>query len=154
MHDQTPSRHALAARQAKKNAAAVIGIDDQFVSDLVERFYGRIRDDDVLGPIFAARISNWPVHLEQMKRFWRSVLFSSGEFFGSPMAKHIAIAELDRSLFVRWLDLFGTTLDELGSVDARAHVHDKARMIASSLLNGVLIQREGGLGVTSREVLA
>ncbi len=154
MHEGQSSPHALAARQAKREAAAALGIDDQFVSDLVEQFYARVRDDSALGPIFTAHITNWPVHLEQMKRFWRSVLFSSGEFVGSPMAKHIAIAGLDRSLFVRWLDLFGATLDELGSAEARDHVHASARMIANSLLNGIIIQREGSIGLRAAEALS
>ena len=151
MHSPTP--HAAAARENKRDAAAALGIDEQFVSDLVERFYARIRDDADLGPIFAARIEHWPAHLEQMKRFWRSILFSSGEFVGSPMARHIAIPELDRDLFRRWLDLFGETLDQLGSPAAREHVHSRARMIATSLLNGILIHRDGGLGMQAHEAL-
>lgn len=130
-----------------------MGIDEEFVSDLVERFYERIRSDALLGPIFSDRISDWPVHLAQMKRFWRSVLFSSGEFFGSPMAKHVAIEGLDRSHFVHWLDLFRQTLDELGGEDAREHVQAKARMIATSLLNGVLVHRDGALGLYAEQAL-
>ncbi|MFC7538075.1 group III truncated hemoglobin [Sphingomonas sp. GCM10030256] len=131
-----------------------MGIDGLFVSELVERFYERIRGDALLGPIFADRISDWPVHLEQMKRFWRSVLFSSGEFFGSPMAKHVTIAGLDRSHFVHWLNLFRQTLRELGGEDAREHVEAKARIIATSLLNGIIIHRGGGLGLRAEESLS
>ena len=112
-----------------------------------------MRGDDALGPIFEEHVTDWPVHLGQMKRFWRSVLFSSGEFLGSPMTKHMAIAGLDRPLFVRWLELFASTLDEIGSAEAREHVHENARRIANSLLNGVLIQREGGLGLRADQVL-
>ena len=130
-----------------------MGIDELFVSELVERFYERIRGDALLGAIFADRISDWPVHLEQMKRFWRSVLFSSGEFFGTPMAKHVAIPGLDRSHFVHWLNLFRQTLGELGGEDACEHVQAKARMIATSLLNGILVHQEGGLGLRVEESL-
>lgn len=148
------SPHAEAARRAKREAAAALGIDDRFVSDLVENFYSSVRDDPDLGPVFGARISDWPTHLEQMKRFWRSVLFSSGEFFGNPMAKHVVMPELDRTLFVRWLDLFHETLDRLGSEAAREHVHERARMIANSLLNGIAIHREGRLGLRPDEAFA
>jgi hemoglobin len=89
-----------------------------------------------------------------MKRFWRSVLFSSGEFFGNPMIKHITISELNRPHFVRWLELFESTLRELGSEDACEHVHSRARMIASSLLNGIAIHREGRLGLRPEEAFA
>lgn len=145
--------HAAQAREAKRTAAAAIGIDDRFVSDLVEQFYDSVRDDTMLGPIFAERIGNWPNHLKQMKRFWRSILFSSGEFFGSPMAKHVAIPGLDRDHFLRWLELFHSTLDDLGPASASTHVYEKARSIAASLLNGIRIHRDGTLGLSRDEAL-
>ena len=42
------------------------GIDDAVLRELVEAFYGKIRKDRVLAPIFASRIDNWPPHLERM----------------------------------------------------------------------------------------
>lgn len=135
------SPHALAAREEKRREALALGIDESFVSDLVDRFYGRVQQDAELGPIFDARVADWPTHLDRMKRFWRSVLFSSGEFFGNPMIKHAMIPNVDRALFDRWLMLFGETLDELGDAEAREHVHSRARMIASSLLNGIAMYR-------------
>jgi hemoglobin len=151
---QPTSPHAEAARLAKRREALTMGIDDQFVSELVDSFYARIRDDWELGPIFERRISDWGAHLAQMKRFWRSVLFSSGEFFGNPMIKHIAISELNRPHFVRWLELFESTLRDLGSDEACEHVHARARMIASSLLNGIAIHREGRMGIRPEEAFA
>ncbi|MBO9711615.1 group III truncated hemoglobin [Sphingomonas sp.] len=147
------SAHAVAAREEKRRAAEAMGIDEAFVSDLVDRFYARIREDGLLGPIFAARIEDWAPHLDQMKRFWRSVLFSSGEFLGNPMARHLAIPELDRALFERWLKLFDATLAELGGEAARAHVLERARLIANSLLNGIAIHHHGRIGLTAGEAL-
>ena len=146
-----PSPHAQAAREAKRSAALAMGIDDHFVSELVDRFYARIQGDDRLGPVFAARIQDWGPHLDQMKRFWRSILFSSGEYLGNPMGKHLAIDALDRAMFGRWLALFDATLRELGSDAAREHVHARARMIANSLLNGIAIHRDKRLGIAADE---
>lgn len=138
---QTTSPHALAAREAKRREALALGVDEDFVSDLVDHFYGRVREDPALGPIFDERVRDWKDHLDRMKRFWRSVLFSSGEFLGNPMVKHMVIPGLDRALFDRWLLLFGETLDELGDAAAREYVHSRARMIAASLLNGIAMYR-------------
>jgi hemoglobin len=138
---QSTSPHALAAREAKRREALALGIDDDFISHLVDDFYARIREDPALGPIFDERVKDWGDHLDRMKRFWRSVLFSSGEFLGNPMLKHIVIPGVDQSLFDRWLLLFGKTLDELGGPAAREHVHSRARMIAASLLNGIGMSR-------------
>ncbi len=136
-----------AVRAAKRAQAVALGIDEQFVSLMVERFYGRIREDELLAPIFAERISDWPQHLERMKTFWRSILFNSGEFSGNPMVKHMAIPGLEESHFARWLELFYTTLDALGAQpEGTALVAERARAIADSLLTGISIRRDGMSG--------
>lgn len=142
------NEHARLAREAKRAQADQLGIDAAFVGRMVDTFYARIRDDAVLGPIFAAHVADWSTHLDRMNRFWRSVLFNSGEFRGNPMAKHVALPELDRDQFERWLALFDATLRDLGSDDARDHVYGRARTIASSLLNAVLVHRNGMLKAT------
>lgn len=141
------SAHAAAARARKRSEAEEIGIDADFVARLVETFYGRIRADAMLGPIFAARIADWPAHLDRMKGFWRSILHNSGEFAGNPMAKHLAIPGLDDSHFAQWLELFYATLRELERHPAATHlVGTRARMIADSLLTGIAMREQGLLG--------
>jgi hemoglobin len=147
--DPTPAEvhaHAAAARTRKRAEAEEIGIDEDFVSRFVEAFYGRIREDALLGPIFAAKIADWPVHLERMKSFWRSILHNSGEFAGNPMAKHLSIPGLEEAHFAHWLELFYATLRELERHPAATHlVGTRARMIADSLLTGIAT-RETGIG--------
>lgn len=134
-------------RDEKRAAAEHIGIDVQFIDDLVETFYARIREDDLLGPIFAERIADWPSHLTRMKAFWRSVLHNSGEFSGNPMLKHLAIPGLEFRHFSRWLDLFYETLREAeGRRAATELVGARARMIADSLLTAIAMRRDGLLG--------
>jgi len=136
--------HAAAARARKRAEAEAIGIDDDFVAKLVESFYARIRADALLGPIFAARISDWAPHLDRMKSFWRSVLHNSGEFAGNPMAKHLAIPGLERDHFAHWLDLFYATLRDLERHPAATRlVGTRARMIADSLLTGIATRDKG-----------
>lgn len=145
-----PSEAASYARQkrAEKRAAAEeIGIDSQFIDQLVEAFYGKVREDGLLGPIFAARISDWPPHLSRMKAFWRSILHNSGEFSGNPMLKHLAIPGLEPRHFSRWLELFYATLREAeGDRAATELVGSRARMIADSLLTAIAMRRDGLAG--------
>lgn len=146
--------HAAAARARKKAEAEAIGIDDAFVSTFVERFYARIRADEMLGPIFAERIADWDWHLDRMKRFWRSILHNSGEFSGNPMAKHLAIAGLEERHFAHWLELFYATLRELeGDPQATQLVGTRARMIADSLLTGIAMRDSGLTGARAGENL-
>lgn len=130
--------HALAARERKREEAAAIGVDDAFVAAFVEAFYAKVREDALLGPIFAARITDWGPHLARMKAFWRSVLMNSGEYSGNPMRMHVAIPGLEEAHFAHWLNLFYATLGELERDPAATReVGDRARMIATSLLLGI-----------------
>ncbi|MXP09693.1 group III truncated hemoglobin [Pseudoblastomonas halimionae] len=132
------------AREAKRAHAASLGVDEAFVDHMVETFYGVVRDDDLLGPIFAERIEDWPAHLARMKGFWRSILFNSGEFSGNPMQKHMAIPGLGQRHFSRWLALFYDTLRTLErDPEGTSLVAARARSIADSLLTGIAVRRDG-----------
>ena len=140
-------QHVEAKRAAARADAESVGIDADFIDAMVETFYGHVRRDAVLGPIFAQRISDWPPHLARMKAFWRSILHLSGEFSGNPMAKHLAIPGLDETHFARWLDLFYATLRELEQHPAATtRIGERARMIADSLLTGIAMRRDGLAG--------
>jgi len=148
VRDEGRSRaEALRARAAKKQAAEDIGITADYVDRMVETFYGSIREDALLGPIFDQRIADWPAHLARMKAFWRSVLHNSGEFSGNPMIKHIAIPGLEERHFAHWLELFYATLRGMEEDRAATElVGMRARMIADSLLTGIAIHCHGLTG--------
>ncbi|MFV0645823.1 MAG: hypothetical protein ACK5NN_15240 [Sphingomonadaceae bacterium] len=154
VEQKTPHPHAAAAREQKKAQAEALGVDAAYIASFVDRFYARIREDSLLGPIFAEKISDWPVHLERMNQFWRSILHNSGEFSGNPMIKHIAISGLEEQHFAHWLTLFYDTLLEEGAGrDAAGLVGARARMIADSLLTGISMQRGGMTGIRAGDNL-
>ena len=147
MSDQETREYAAQKRAEKKAAAEAIGVDAGYIDHFVETFYAKIQQDELLGPIFNARIADWPAHLARMKAFWRSVLHNSGEFAGNPMLKHIVIPGLELRHFSHWLELFYQTLrDAETHPEATALVGDRARMIADSLLTGITMQRDGLAG--------
>ena len=43
---------------------AETGLDEGILRSLVHRFYDKVRADEVLGPVFAGRITDWAPHLE------------------------------------------------------------------------------------------
>ncbi len=145
--DAAARSYARSKRAEKRAAAQEIGVDAGFIDHLVEAFYAKIRDDDLLGPIFAERITDWPMHLSRMKGFWRSILHNSGEFSGNPMLKHLSIPGLELAHFAHWLDLFYATLRDLEEHPAAtALVGRRARMIADSLLTAIEMRRSGLAG--------
>ncbi|MEO6715716.1 MAG: group III truncated hemoglobin [Novosphingobium sp.] len=154
MKPQDPTiaaRHVDAARTRKMAEAHAIGIDDAFISELVERFYENVRLDDQLGPNFAMGVKDWPVHLSRMKNFWGSIMIESGRFSGSPMQKHIAIGGLDAGHFARWQSLWDQTVTQLApNPEVRDRFRQAARRIGESLLTGIELDRGGLAAVTVR----
>jgi hemoglobin len=143
------SDYAGNARTQKMAEALACGIDDAFISQLVEHFYGAIRADALLGPIFANKIKDWPLHLARMKDFWASITLKSGRYNGNPMQKHIAIGGLDATHFARWRLLWDQTLAQISPNSAVADkFREAAERIGESLLTGIQIDR-GGLSALS-----
>jgi hemoglobin len=82
---------------------------------LVDTFYDKVRDDQLIGPIFNERIQNrWPQHLAKMYTFWQTVLLGEHTYYGSPFPPHAQLP-LEKEHFERWLALFSETLHELFS---------------------------------------
>jgi len=80
---------------------------------LVDSFYGKVREDNMLKDIFDDVIQNrWPEHLEKMYRFWQTVLLEEHTYSGKPFVPHLKLP-VEREHFNRWLELFIETVDEL-----------------------------------------
>ncbi|MBR0830290.1 group III truncated hemoglobin [Bradyrhizobium manausense] len=106
------------------------GITEVMIGELVAKFYGRVREDALLGPIFAV-VQNWDEHLAKLRDFWSSVVLMSGRYHGQPMRAHLPL-KLIGDHFDRWLDLFEKTAHEVCPPAAAALFIDKARRIADS----------------------
>lgn len=82
------------------------------IQQLVDAFYEKVRDDELLGPVFNRVIEDrWPEHLEKMYRFWQTVLLDEHTYHGSPFSPH-AHLPIGEEHFKRWLQLFNTTVNE------------------------------------------
>ena len=78
---------------------------------LVDDFYGRVRQNPLIGPIFIGVIKDqWPAHLEKLYRFWQTVLLDERTYSGSPFAPHAGMP-LEKKHFETWLELFQQTLE-------------------------------------------
>ncbi|KRG45389.1 preprotein translocase subunit TatC [Stenotrophomonas pictorum JCM 9942] len=106
---------------------------EQEVEALVRRFYARVREDEVLGPIFEARVHDWQSHLLLLIDFWSTMLRGTSRFSGAPMPKHLAIPGLQWSMFQRWLELFGQTTAELGNPQMKQLADAAAQRVATAI---------------------
>jgi len=147
-----PIQSAKLRRAQVQKAALDLGIDDAYISVLVDTFYERVRENPILGPIFNQAIGDkWGEHLPRMKDFWASVALNAGRYSGKPVPKHQKLSMVEPSHFTIWLDLFRETLEETapspGAVD---YFMERAERIGQSLqlamfgVPGIAKKKQGG----------
>ncbi|RYD42812.1 MAG: group III truncated hemoglobin [Sphingomonadales bacterium] len=101
---------------------------------LIPAFYGRVRADAEIGPLFNAAVHDWTGHLEKLVAFWSSVMLTTGRYKGSPVAEHLKHkAAITPAMFNRWLAIWADTTSELLAPVAAAALQAKAARIAESL---------------------
>ncbi len=111
------------------------------IHDLVGRFYGRVRQDQLLAPVFMATLGEtdaaWAAHLARLADFWSSVMQGSGRYHGDPFSAHLRQRDLTPVMFDRWLDLFQATCREVLPPDEAAAFGNRAERVARSLRMGL-----------------
>lgn len=127
-------------RQAN-SPGAVLGVTEDMIRNLVHTFYGTVRADALLGPIFNAAVTDWDEHLEKLCAFWSSVTLMSGRYKGAPMRAHAQLPGISAEHFDHWLALFSDTARAVCPPDAAALFVDKAQRIAQSLELGIALHR-------------
>lgn len=108
------------------------------ISFLVHRFYAKIREDEMLGPIFDKHISEeqWPAHLEKLTDFWESNLLGVSKFRGNPPAAHIQVDKnmnhsITQTHFGRWLQLWFDTINTHFEGQLAELAKNRARMMST-----------------------
>ncbi len=113
------------------------------IQTVVAKFYRLVRQDAVLGPVFAVHVTDWPPHEEKIARFWRNAILFERSYDGNPMQKHAAAGNVKPAHFERWLALFDSVLqDELPEHSALAWSH-LAHRIGRGLSSGLHAQVGG-----------
>jgi hemoglobin len=104
--------------------------DEADVRNLVDIFYGKVRRDELLAPIFEPVIGDhWENHLQRMTDFWSTLLLYTRKFKDDPLTKHLPLA-LTKEHFDRWLSLFRQTVDELFQGQIAQNAKSRANSIA------------------------
>ena len=114
------------------------------IERLVNTFYDKVRDDDVLGFIFNdVAKTDWSAHLPKMYAFWETMIFRTGGYIGNPLAAHarlMPLTAMGRPQFDRWLEIFTATVDELFAGEKADHIKSAASDMANVIhakINGV-----------------
>ena len=115
-------------------------LTEENIAKLVATFYGRAREDDLIGPIFNAAVKDWDHHIAQISDFWSSMVLRTGRYNGRPMRPHLVLP-LRGEHFDRWLRLFEQTAREIFESDLAETFIVRARRIADSFEMGIATTR-------------
>ena len=127
---------------ASENEMGIEGITEERLSELVDLFYGRVRKDDLIGPVFNRAIDDWPEHLDRLQAFWSSVMLTSGRYKGRPLPAHVKHGDsIRQASFDRWLELWREATEDVLPPAAAAAMQEKAGRIAESLSMGIAFAR-------------
>lgn len=109
------------------------------VARLIERFYATVRPDATIGHFFTEL--DWDHHIPHITRFWNVLLFGTGDFHGDPVTVHKRLharLPMAQDHFMRWLELFAATVDELFAGPKAEEAKQRARAIAGMLHHKVV----------------
>ncbi len=110
---------------------------DESIDRLVRTFYGEVRGDILIGPVFERRINDWEPHLERMIAFWKTVLRGEAAYSpgpkGPPPTVHQGISELTMLHFERWLSLFARVAHDVFEPAAAEFVVSRSQRMARAL---------------------
>ncbi len=111
-------------------------LDETSIALLVRTFYGRAREDDLIGPVFNEAVKDWDHHITQISDFWSSIMLRTGRYHGRPMAPHMVLP-IKGEHFDRWLSIFDRTTHDLFEPEIAKGFMLRARRIADSFEMGL-----------------
>lgn len=118
----------------------ITGLED--IQLFVDGFYSKVRQDELIGPVFAGVITDWQPHLKKMYAFWNAVLFGEPGFKGNPFAKHAPLPIVQEH-FGKWLELFAETIDENFEGPMAAETKQRAGLMATMFMSKLSRMRDG-----------
>jgi hemoglobin len=103
---------------------------------LVTTFYGKVRKDELLSPIFNRVIKDWEEHFVRLTNFWMTNLFFEKKYIGDPMAKHIEVdrihnGSINEMHFGVWLNMWYQTIDEMFEGEVAQIAKNRARSMST-----------------------
>ncbi|SEN32492.1 hemoglobin [Paracoccus alcaliphilus] len=112
-------------------------ISEDDIDRVVRIFYAAIRRHEVLGPVFAGHVTDWPAHEAKIAGFWRRAILHQPGYDGNPMQVHLAAGDVRSQHFPIWLALFDETLRRTVTPEAAVAWSALAHRIGRGLRMGV-----------------
>lgn len=117
--------------------AATPALDRAGIETLVHDFYGDVRRDELLAPLFDRIIGDdWSVHLDRLVEFWSTVMLGTRTFRGNVYGKHMVIDGVRPEHFLRWLTLWHRHTNRLFPDEVAEEFQRTAHGIGRNLFHG------------------
>ena len=116
------------------------------IARVVAVFCHRVREDTVLGQIFATHVVDWTPHEEKITNFWVNAILHGRVYDGNPMQKHMQAGNVEPDHFRTWLAIF----DDVLQVELPADVAQSWSLLAHRIGRGLqygLQTQKGGIPV-------
>ena len=116
------------------------------IDTVVAEFYARVREDEVLAPVFFQSLpplpKAWMAHEEKIAAFWRNAILFERSYDGNPQRVHRQREAIEPEHFAVWLALFDKVLAEK-LIPAQAEAWSAlAHRIGRALKMGVIQDRQ------------
>lgn len=119
-------------------------LSQELLRRVVDVFYARVREDDLLGPIFESAVHDWPEHLVKLTNFWARVMLGATDYAGNPMIAHAKHSDrIMPAHFERWLVLWSEVTDSVLPIALARPLQERAAQMARGLSAGVEGARRG-----------
>lgn len=107
------------------------------ITQLVHGFYGDVRRDPLLGPVFEKALhGQWDAHLQRLVDFWSTVALGTRSFKGDVFGKHMALEGVTPAHFAAWVGLWQQHTSRLFAPEVARDLQVAAHGIARNLFRG------------------
>ena len=120
-------------------------ISRENIKNLMSLFYKKAIRDKEIGPFFVNELGDdignedWNEHIELLADFWLAVLLNEGPYWGNPSGAHFGIPNLKRESFMRWIELFSATADEVYVPYISARFKKKGVVLSELFMRDLMI---------------
>lgn len=110
------------------------------IDRVVAEFYGEIRKNPSLGPIFAKHVTGWPAHEAKIASFWKRAILLERAYEGNPLSVHRATGDIGEEMFPIWLELFDEVLQRVLPIATATSWSALAHLIGRGLSYGLSLK--------------
>lgn len=107
------------------------------ITQLVHDFYGDVRQDPLLGPVFEQALhGRWDAHLQRLVDFWSTVALGTRSFRGDVFGKHMTLQGVTPAHFAAWVGLWQQHTNRLFAPEVARDLQVAAHGVARNLFRG------------------